>query len=136
MMRPSAGTGSWKRLPPRRKRSDEACKEARSRLAWLGISLPQRGVDSLVETFLRLAKLLASREIALPPLSVTSALPSLLNGGKDFSAWTKKDDVLYRTLRLPVEAAVGRDSVGLADCRPSRRASLSRGRISLPGCLP
>ena len=27
----------------RRKRSDEACKEARSRLAWLGISLPQRG---------------------------------------------------------------------------------------------
>ncbi len=100
----------------RRKRSDEACKEARSRLAWLGISLPQRGVDSLVETFLRLAKLLASREIALPPLSVTSALPSLLNGGKDFSAWTKKDDALYRTLRLPVEAAVGRDSVGLADC--------------------
>lgn len=63
-----------------------------------------------------MAKLLASREIALPPLSVTSALPSLLNGGKDFSAWTKKDDVLYRTLRLPVEAAVGRDSVGLADC--------------------
>ena len=39
-----------------------------------------------------------------------------MNGGKDFSAWSKKDDLLYKTLRLPVEAVLGRDGVGLADC--------------------
>ena len=40
----------------------------------------------------------------------------IMNGGKDFSEWSKKDDLLYKTLRLPVEAVLGRDSVGLADC--------------------
>ena len=40
----------------------------------------------------------------------------IMNGGKDFSEWSKKDDLLYKTLRLPVEAVLGRDSVCLADC--------------------
>ena len=80
-------------------RQDAAGKQARGRLAWLDISLPQRGVKGLTETF-----------------SVTSALPSIMNGGKDFSEWSKKDDLLYKTLRLPVEAVLGRDSVCLADC--------------------
>ena len=39
-----------------------------------------------------------------------------MNGGKDFSAWSKQDDLLYQTLRVPVEAVLGRDGVGLADC--------------------
>ena len=50
------------------------------------------------------------------PFSVTSTLPSLMNGGKDFSLWSRKDDLLYKTLRLPVEKVLGRDGVGLADC--------------------
>ena len=40
----------------------------------------------------------------------------IMNGGKDFSEWSKKDDLLYKTIRLPVEAVLGRDSVCLADC--------------------
>ena len=39
-----------------------------------------------------------------------------MNGGKDFSDWSRKDDLLYRTLRVPVEAVLGKDGVGLADC--------------------
>ena len=39
-----------------------------------------------------------------------------MNGGKDFSEWSKKDDLLYKTMRIPVEAILGRDGVGLADC--------------------
>ena len=39
-----------------------------------------------------------------------------MNGGKDFSEWSKKDDLLYRTLRTPVEAVLKKDGVGLADC--------------------
>ena len=55
-------------------------------------------------------------EVTLPPFSVTSTLPSIMNGGKDFSDWSKRDDLLYKTLRIPVEAVLGRDGVGLADC--------------------
>ena len=97
-------------------RQDAAGKQARSRLAWLDISLPQRGVNGLTETIPAVFRLLTNKAVALPSFSVTSALPSIMNGGKDFSEWSKKDDLLYKTLRLPVEAVLGRDGVGLADC--------------------
>ena len=97
-------------------RQDAAGKQARSRLAWLDISLPQRGVKGLTETIPAVFRLLTNKEVALPSFSVTSALPSIMNGGKDFSEWSKKDDLLYKTLRIPVEAVLGRDGVCLADC--------------------
>ena len=73
-------------------------------------------MKGLTETIPAVFRLLTNKELALPSFSVTSALPSIMNGGKDFSEWSKKDDLLYKTLRLPVEAVLGRDSVCLADC--------------------
>ena len=95
---------------------DAARVQAYSRLAWLDISLPQRGVNGLIETIPAVFRLLRDRKLRLPPFSVTSALPSIMNGGKDFSEWSRRDDLLYKTLRVPVEAVLGRDGVGLADC--------------------
>ena len=97
-------------------RDDAAGRQARSRLAWLDISLPQRGVEGLTETIPAVFRLMTNKEVSLPSFSVTSALPSVMNGGKDFSVWSKRDDLLYQTLRAPVEAVLGRDGVGLADC--------------------
>ena len=74
-------------------RQDAAGKQARGRLAWLDISLPQRGVKGLTETIPAVFRLLMNKEVTLPSFSVTSALPSIMNGGKDFSAWSKKDDL-------------------------------------------
>ena len=90
--------------------------QARGRLAWLDISLPQRGAEGLTTIIPAVFRLLTNKEVTLPAFSITSALPSLMNGGKDFSAWSKKDDLLYKTLRLPVETVLGRDGVGLVDC--------------------
>lgn len=97
-------------------RQDAAGRQARSRLAWLDISLPQRGVDGLTETIPAVFRLMTDKKINLPSFSVTSTLPSIMNGGKDFSDWSRKDDLLYKTMRIPVEAVLGRDGVGLADC--------------------
>ena len=97
-------------------RQDAAGKRARSRLAWLDISLPQRKVEKLTETFPAVFQLLRSREVALPPFSVTSTMPSIMNGGKDFSPWSRMDDLLYKTIRVPVETVLGRDGVALGDC--------------------
>ena len=108
--------GELKKFAEHCSRQDAAGKQARGRLAWLDISLPQRGVKGLTETIPAVFRLLTNKEVALPSFSVTSALPSIMNGGKDFSEWSKKDDLLYKTLRLPVEAVLGRDGVGLADC--------------------
>lgn len=108
--------GELQKFAERCGRQDAAGKQARSRLAWLDISLPQRGVNGLTEIIPAVFRLLMNKEVTLPSFSVTSALPSIMNGGKDFSPWSKKDDLLYKTLRLPVEAVLGRDGVGLADC--------------------
>ena len=97
-------------------RQGAAGGRARGRRAGRGSSLPQRGVKGLTETIPAVFRLLTNKEVALPSFSVTSALPSIMNGGKDFSEWSKKDDLLYKTIRLPVEAVLGRDSVCLADC--------------------
>ena len=114
------GSERWynalKKFAQRCDRQDAAGRQARSRLAWLDISLPQRKVEDLLQTIPAVYRLYREREIALPPFSVTSAMPSLLNGGKDFSPWTRQDDLLYKTMRAPVEALMGRDGVGLADC--------------------
>ena len=108
--------GELQKFGERCGKQDAAGKQARSRLAWLDISLPQRGVSGLTETIPAVFRLLTNKEVTLPTFSVTSALPSIMNGGKDFSEWSKKDDLLYKTIRLPVEAVLGRDGVGLADC--------------------
>lgn len=99
-----------------RNRFDSDVREAKSRLAWLDISLPQRSVEKAADLFPALFRRIADKEISMSPFSVTSTLPSLMNGGKDFSLWSRKDDLLYKTLRLPVEKVLGRDGVGLADC--------------------
>ena len=97
-------------------KQDAALRQAKSRLAWLDISLPQRHVDELTERIPAVFRLMTNKEVVLPPFSVTSNLPSIMNGEKDFSEWSRRDDFLYKTLRLPVEAVLGKDGVGLADC--------------------
>ena len=98
-----------------RSKSDAAGREARGRLAWLEIGLPQRSTNSMLKTIPAVFQLMLNREIELPPFSVTSTLPSIMNGGKDFSDWSKKDDLLYKTLRKPVEMVLGKDGIGLAE---------------------
>ena len=114
------GSERWYRelreFADRCEKKDAAGKQARSRLAWLDIALPQRGARGLIETIPAVFRLLTTKEITLPPFSVTSTLPSLMNGGKDFAEWSKMDDLLYQTLRVPLEAVLGRDGIGLADC--------------------
>ena len=97
-------------------KGDVDYREARTRLAFLDISLPQRGSTGLIDLIGSLFTILTKKEIELPAFSVTSTLPSIMSGGKDFSDWSKRDDLLYTTMKKPVEVVLGRDGVGLADC--------------------
>lgn len=115
-----AGSERWYRELQEYVRScekhDAAGRQARGRLAWLDISLPQKGAEGLTTIIPAVFQLLKNKEMTLPTFSVTSTLPSIMNGGKDFSEWSPKDDLLYKTIRIPVEAVLGKDGVGLADC--------------------
>lgn len=97
-------------------KNDPEYKSVRSKLAYLDIALPQRGSKGLVEIIKNIFRVMSDKQIALPAFSVTSMLPSIMNGGKDFCEWSKKDDLLYATMRKPLETVLGPDGVGLADC--------------------
>ena len=98
------------------KRSDADFKSVRGWLAWLDIALPQRSVDDILSMVSNVVRLLTSREIVMPEFSVTSRLPSIMNGGKDFCAWSKNDSAIYDKYRLPVKVLLKRDGVGLPEC--------------------
>jgi LuxR family maltose regulon positive regulatory protein len=100
----------------RLRKTDTEYRTAQSKLLYLDIALPQRGSKGLTELIANVFRVMADRQLAVPSFSVTSTLPSIMNGGKDFCDWSKKDELLYATMRRPVETVLGRDGVGLADC--------------------
>lgn len=100
----------------RLKKHDSEYKSVQGKLAYLDIALPQRGNKGLIEIIGSVFQVIKDKQLKVPSFSVTSSLPSIMNGGKDFCEWSKKDDLLYATMRKPVETVLGRDGVGLADC--------------------
>lgn len=100
----------------RLEKTDSEYKVVRGKLAYLDIALPQRVSKGLIEVIGNVFRAMTDKQLKVPSFSVTSTLPSLMNGGKDFCEWSKKDDLMYATMRKPLETVLGRDGVGLADC--------------------
>jgi len=98
------------------KKTGPEYKSVQGRLSYLDIALPQRGSKGLIDVISSVFSVVKDKKLNVPPFSVTSTLPSIMNGGKDFCEWSKKDDLLYATMRKAVETVLGRDGVGLADC--------------------
>jgi len=98
------------------KRSDSEYRQVQGKIAYLDIGLPQRGSRSLIEVISTVFHAAANRSLELPSFSVTSTLPSIMNGGKDFCDWSRQDDLLYATMSKPVETVLGKDGIGLPDC--------------------
>ncbi|MEA4954535.1 MAG: LuxR C-terminal-related transcriptional regulator [Pseudoflavonifractor sp.] len=98
------------------KKTDLEYKSVQGKLAYLDIALPQRVSKGLIEVVGSVFRVMTDKQLKVPSFSVTSNLPSIMNGGKDFCEWSKKDELLYATMRKPLETVLGRDGVGLADC--------------------
>ena len=88
-------------------------REARSRLLYLKIALPHTGSTGLIDIFKNADLLLRDRKAVLPEFSVTSNLPSLMNGGKDFCEWSKHDKELALGICIPVAFVLGKYGKGL-----------------------
>jgi len=98
------------------KKNNAEYKSVQAKLSYLDIALPHRSSKKLIEVIGSVFQVMTDKQFKLPSFSVTSALPSIMNGGKDFCHWSKNDELLYITMRKPLEAILGRDGVGLADC--------------------
>lgn len=96
-------------------RRDGDYPRVRGLAACLDIALPHRGTSGLADVLPAVYQQLLSKSLTLPEWNVTDSLPSLLRGGKDFSRWVPEDEALYRALRVPVEAVLGRAGVGAGE---------------------
>ena len=83
-------------------------KEARSMLVYLDIGLPHRGIVRLTDIIRYAGALIKERMIILPEFSVTSNIPSQMNGGMDFCQWSKHDKELAASMGRGVELVLGR----------------------------
>lgn len=87
-------------------------REALSRLSYLDIALPHRGSRDVLAVMKNIPALLLDKGNHLPEFSVTSNLPSTMNGGKDFCHWSPEDAKLARTVGPLAERVLGRYGKG------------------------
>ena len=88
-------------------------REAQSRLAYLDIGLPHRGSRNVLDIMKSIPALLFDKGNRLPEFSVTSNLPSTMNGGKDFCHWSPDDTKIAKRYGALVERVLGRYGKGL-----------------------
>lgn len=82
-------------------------------LAYLDIALPHKGSLNTLETIKNQYVLMCEKSAQFPELSVTSNMPSLISGGKDFCEWTKKDKEIARTSGKLLSVFLGSNGKGL-----------------------
>lgn len=90
-------------------------KDAKTRLAYLDIALPHRGSTKISSILKNVAILCSHSSIKMPEFSVTSNMPSVMNGGKDFCEWSNNSLEIARMLKVPVELVLGSFAVGLVN---------------------
>ncbi|NCD03643.1 MAG: hypothetical protein EOM00_11770, partial [Clostridia bacterium] len=88
-------------------------REAKIRIAYLDIALPHRGIHGVMGILKNLSILVMNKNIRLPEFSVTSNLPSIMNGGLDFCEWSRNDKELSVLMKKPIEVVLGKYGAGL-----------------------
>ncbi|MGN0581575.1 MAG: LuxR C-terminal-related transcriptional regulator [Oscillospiraceae bacterium] len=90
-------------------------REAICLIAYLDVGLPSRGSVNILQLIKDCYTLLTEKSLSVPEFSVTSNLPSLMNGGKDFCDWSKHDREIAATAGNIVCAFLGKYGKGLAN---------------------
>lgn len=90
-------------------------RAAESRLLYLDIGLPHREIVHMTDLLKRAGALLTERKAVLPEFSLTSNFPSMMNGGKDFCEWSRKDRELAKNIGSIVTLVLGKYGKGLVN---------------------
>lgn len=92
-----------------------ARKNAKGLLLYLDIGLPHRGSVDVLKLLKSAYTMVFNEEVRIQEWSVTSNLPSMMNGGKDFCEWSKRDRELASKVGRIVEFVLGKYGKGLVN---------------------
>jgi LuxR family maltose regulon positive regulatory protein len=90
-------------------------REAAGRLVYLDITLPHRGSAGVFDALKKVPSRLFDNGIALPEFSVTSGMPSVINGSKDFCDKAINGREFFPEVNELLEKALGSYGKGLAN---------------------
>ncbi len=90
-------------------------RAAKMRILYLDLSLPQRGNGNILNLVQEIALLIGEKNYPLPEVSVTNNQPSIMDGGKDFCEWSKKDTQLAKSIGKVLELVLGSFGKGLVN---------------------
>ena len=90
-------------------------KSAQARLLSLDIVLPHKGIAQMATSIKNAGLLVSRREVPFPEVSLTNNQPSILNGGKDFCEWSRRDKELLATMGWALELALGSFGKGMVN---------------------
>lgn len=96
-----------------KRNSRERRREARARLAYLDIGLPHRGSKGILNIMRDAYALIRKGDLVLPEFSATGNMPGIMNGGLDFSEWSKNDRQISRFMGKPLQTLLGKYGHGL-----------------------
>lgn len=90
-------------------------KEAKARLFYLDIALPQRGTRHMTDVLKKTWTFMTERKTIIPELSLTNNQPTIMHGGKDFCEWSKRDRELAGSIGKMIEIVLGKFGKGLVN---------------------
>lgn len=93
--------------------SKESRRLARARIAYLNIGLPHKGVKGILTVMKNVLTMIGNEGMALPEMCATGNAPSIMNGGLDFSEWSKNDNHIARFMGKSLETLLGKFGKGL-----------------------
>lgn len=96
-----------------RQAKGEQKREAAGLIAYLDVGLVHRGSKSLIAILKKNAVAMMNKGISIPELSIMGNLPSIMNGGKDFCRWSKKDRLLSVAAAQILEISLGKYGKGV-----------------------
>ncbi len=91
----------------------ERRREAKALLAYLDIALPHRGIKGILLIMKNVFSMIQAGDIILPEFCVTGNTPSVMNGGLDFSEWSKNDTQIARFMGKPLTSLLAGFGKGL-----------------------
>lgn len=90
-------------------------KIAKRYLTYLDIACIHRPAKNVFPILKNLAFSVLDRSIEVPEWALTCNGPTLMNGGRDFCEWSKKDTEIYAAMEMPFRKIFGKSSAGMPD---------------------
>lgn len=90
-------------------------KVAKRYLTYLDVACIHKPGRDVMQILKDTAAAVFDKSVIVPEWAITCNGPTIMNGGRDFCEWSKRDTELYKILAVPFKTVFGKSSAGMAE---------------------